>query len=53
MTTEDRERLAQNFLIELAVQIEEFEKTAGAPIQEVRLWRDANGSWAPNLVWKS
>lgn len=52
MTNEDRERLAQNFLIELAIQIKEFEKTAGVPIQEIRLWKDANDSWAQNIVWK-
>ena len=53
MTNEDRERLAQNFLIELTVQIEEFEKTAGLSIQEVRVWKDANDSWARKVDWKS
>jgi hypothetical protein len=53
MTNEDRERLAHNFLIELTVQLEEFEKTAGVSIQEVRLWKDANDSWARKLDWKS
>jgi hypothetical protein len=53
MTDEEREQLAQNFLIELTVQIEELEKTTGLSIQGVRLSRDANNSWARNLDWKS
>jgi len=53
MTEEEIKKLANNFAIELTVQIEEFEKTIGMSIQEVRLWRDKNDSWARDLSWKS